>query len=146
MLQIVAVYRRQGKLTMSALSKTVAGFWIQAGPFLSVPENAGEEEVVHALMTALEGSKSGVDGPTDWKEFQKRFLKSVGVKSMRDLHVDTTSCGVEKEGNQLKFTPSQNLGPKEGFAPLPSVPDLLADATNPHEVYARLKEILDKCK
>jgi hypothetical protein len=145
-MQIVAVYRRRGRLIMSALSKTVAGFWIQSGPFLSVPENASEQEVVRALMTAFEGSKSGVDGPTDWKEFQKNYLKNVGAKSMKDLHTDTTSCGAEKEGNQIKFTPSQNLGPKEGFAPLPSVPDLVADATNPHEVYTHLMEMLDKCK
>jgi hypothetical protein len=146
MLQIVAIYRRKGSLIMSALSKTVAGFWIQAGPFLSVPEDAGEEEVVPALMKALEGSKSGVDGPTDWKEFQKNYLKNVGAKSMKDLHTDTISCGAEKEGNQIKFTPSQNLGPKEGFGLLPSVPDMMADATNPHEVFTRLKEMLAKCK
>ncbi len=146
-MQLATIYRRQGKLLFLALSRTVAGFWVQTDPILSLAADADEGDVVAALTAALDGSKSGIDGPTDWKEYQKRFLKTMGAKSMKEVYSPgAVSCGAEREGDQIKFSSSRNAGPKEGFALLPSVPDIVADARNPHEVYARLMEMLSKCQ
>ncbi|OXG05343.1 uncharacterized protein DUF1436 [Flavobacterium araucananum] len=87
---------------------------IASAPYLT-EYNLSNTELLEKILYTLEFSKEILEKPENWKEFQKEFLKGMGVKTMKALHDGTINLGIYIKDGIITFSPSQNKGSKEGF-------------------------------
>lgn len=112
------VYLRKGTYVVHASSMTTDGVLIRSEPTLAVSEDAGAGELGQAIVAALDGSRSGVPHPTDWKAVLQPLLAVSGTKSWVAFAKAATCLGVEEDAGQIVLVPMRNLGKNEGFEPV----------------------------
>lgn len=114
------VYARREWLLVTAMSRTVDGFWVACPPYLRLDRRtATPEEVGAAVETALEGSRDMVATP-DWSgpsPLQPLF-ELAKVRSWSTFVRGARLVGVEQEGEAVRVTPQRNEGAREGFSEL----------------------------
>src|SRR5664280_101765 len=111
-------YKRADEIFLHASSMTTAGVWIISLPVLTCNLN-DRARLSGYIAEALEGSKEGVSHPTSWKGLFDPVLELAGVKSWSAFAKPAKCVQIELESDQVRFTPTKNLGPKEGFQPIP---------------------------
>lgn len=113
-----AAYRIGDAIILHASSRTTAGLWILSTPVLAC--DAGDTlQLGKGILAALEGSVDGVPHPTSWKGRFDPVLRLAGVRSWRSFARTASCVEIECEKASMKFEPTRNLGPKEGYEPLP---------------------------
>ena len=103
-----------GKFIIHPVNTLKGGGGIASPPYM-IEENLTCEEVAQKLLSALEQSIIDAPRPLDWKAWQKHHLKSMGVRSMKELHDGSINIGVFTKNDSYYISPSINKGPKEGF-------------------------------
>src|SRR5262245_31225723 len=111
----VSVYQRKATTYVHPQNETVEGLWILATPVTSVGNEASDEETGRVIEAALKQSKQGVRHPSVWTGLTKPLFERAKVRSWSEFVKGARSCSVESDGEQLKFIPYRNLGPRGGF-------------------------------
>lgn len=112
-------YLRRNRIIAHSESVTVAGVGIVSQPvFELATDNVVDLGV--AILEALQHSKSGVPHPaqTEWGKIGEPVLKAARVRSWRALVTSAKYVQVRIEPDCVVFTPTRNLGPKDGFTEL----------------------------
>jgi hypothetical protein len=148
-----SLYRRSGSILIESKSRNVDGIYEATPPFLRVPADSEPEDIGRAVLQALAESKEGIPNPWRDAEYRRRnrsgwwpLIEVAGVKSWRTFVKGAVHVSVLRTGNLVKFEPSRNLGPKEGFVPLANAPEPVADAANLFEIGQRALAALDLAK
>ncbi len=111
------VYQLRGKYLVHASSRTTDGVWIVWEPMLAVQANDAAGELGLAIEAALDGSRSGVPHPQDWKAVLAPLLALGGVRSWSAFCRSAACVEVEEEGGRVSLLPTRNLGAEGGFEP-----------------------------
>lgn len=107
------IYKINGCLIICSSKQTVTGLIILQEPYIKLPlETTNHKEVVESIFKCLNAFIKDVPHPTTW-DTDGFFLKSIGIKSNKELHKNSISCGVEQYSENLVFTPTLNNG--KGF-------------------------------
>jgi hypothetical protein len=109
------VYRRRDQYFIHASSKTTDGVWILSEPCLSMSADEGHGELGRRIVLALDGSRSGVPHPRDWKGLANPLLPLAGVKSWAAFSKSAACVEVAEEEGRITLTPTRNLGVHGGF-------------------------------
>jgi hypothetical protein len=100
-------------------SRTTSGVWIATCPYLRVDRDAPNSEKGRALIEALNKSQASVEHPSDWTGFFDPMLRLAGQRSWVSFAQDAACLGIEEQDGVIRILPKRNLGPKEGFEPIP---------------------------
>jgi hypothetical protein len=146
MMKAATVYRRSSALLLHSSSKTTAGLWIATAPFLRVESGSAQAAKGEAALAVLNASQEGVPHPTNWSGLVAPLLELAGVKSWATFMKGAACLNLEVEGEQLKVIPNRNLGPKEGFEPVPENAVELPFPSSPGQIGAALEEALARCQ
>ena len=112
-------YKRDERIFLHASSRTVAGVWILTAPVLVVDQN----DPVHlgqAILDVLRASHEGVEHPTSWMGLFDPVLKLAGTGSWGAFAKAAKCVEIEFGTNRISLIPTKNLGPRDGFEPLPA--------------------------
>ncbi|MFH0823788.1 MAG: hypothetical protein V2B18_13650, partial [Pseudomonadota bacterium] len=115
----LAAYKRENKIYLRPMSESKIA-WIGTDPVIVIEKGESASRKGTGVREALGYSQQGVPHPANWrKEVIAPFLKAVGVSSYSKFAKSACCCDVDLEGDQLRFTPYRNLGPREGYEPIP---------------------------
>lgn len=90
------------------------GGGVASEPFI-IGERLSNEEIAEKVLKSLENSMIDAPRPLDWKAWQKHYLKSIGVKSLKELHDGSLSIGVFTKDGKYHISPTVNKGARDGF-------------------------------
>ncbi|MCB9787674.1 MAG: hypothetical protein H6744_13410 [Deltaproteobacteria bacterium] len=116
-MKICEVYERRGRMLVQASSQTDQGVWILQGDVHALPSDCTDEELGSVVLAALAQS-SRVPHPTSWGGLTAALLAAAGVKSWKTFAKTAKNVSVELDQSGT-IKPSRNLGPVDGFEPLP---------------------------
>jgi len=127
-MQHVSAYEWHGRIFLQPNFKTKSGFWVASEPVSSFdPGNL--IELGRGILSALAVSKEGVPDPSIWADLCAPLLKSAGAKSSSAFFGSARNVSIESRGDGVTFSPSRNLGSREGYRPI-----LGKDRTSPANV------------
>jgi hypothetical protein len=120
MTRICEVHRRGTVILVTAMSRTVDGFWVVTPPHRRLDASSSAGEVGEAVAEALAGSQDGVPNPPvrGGPLPIQPLLDLAGVKSWSTFVKGTVLARVEQERRSITITPLRNLGARDGFAEL----------------------------
>lgn len=136
------VYRRGPALLVHPSSRTTDGVWILSEPCVRLPSDCSDVEMGNAVLSALEGSKSPVPHPSQWKRVLEPLLKAAGVEAWKTFAKSAVCVEVEAQDGQLEFIPTENLGGDEGFQADESKKTGVTLPTTSEVVGATLRKVL----
>jgi hypothetical protein len=90
----------------------------------------------NAACAVLNASQESIRHPKqeEWSGVAAPMLELAGVKSWATFMRNTACLSLEDEGGQLKVIPHRNMGPKEGFEPVPARAIELGIESSPAEI------------
>lgn len=137
-----SVFERDGQLLFHPLDKTTAGIWRYAEPVLVSSRDSPEEAVSH-LRTVLRASRPLVEHDlSGWSLAEmKALVAAAKVRSYKAFVAGAKLVNVRQRGTTLIFTPTSNLGRKEGWEEIRGR-DLMVDIES-GEIFAALSTTLD---
>lgn len=110
-------YYINGEVLLHPSSRTTVGVWILSEPVTScVPTRV--LELRENILNALDQSKDNVRHPTNWKGLFAPILKMSGTKTLGEFMRLAKCVEIDRQGDLIVFTPTRNLGVKEGFEPI----------------------------
>jgi hypothetical protein len=139
-------YRTKDAFVVHAESRTTDGVWIATEPYIRLRMGCSLDELGEAVLAALAASRSEVAHPTDWKGVLKPLVKVAGLKSWSSLARVARCVGVEASSEGIAFVPSENLGPREGFAPRTDLALLVSRAAGAAALGRALSEAIEQSK
>jgi hypothetical protein len=116
--RMATIYLRKEKVYVHSNSTTEAGFWIISDP-MQVFEKRDTLSIGEAVQVALKACRSRVSTPPPSAEIFTPMLNLAGAKSWGDFAKSAKCVRVEMEGGQLVAEPQRNMGPRNGFDPMP---------------------------
>jgi hypothetical protein len=108
-------FKNEDRCIIHCLSKVKMGASIATEPFIVLKGSTSLEEIMTHLLVAMSKSQTNLPNPKDWKTFSSEFLKSMGFQNYKDLHKNSLLVNVNKDEGMLIFSPTINLGAKDGF-------------------------------
>jgi hypothetical protein len=87
---------REQDFVLWSHSQTTDGLRIALGPVVKLPATATDAELVVAIRTVLDGSRTGVDPPDPFEGWM-HVLAVAGVKSERAFNKGSRSVGIQEE-------------------------------------------------
>ena len=121
--KFACIYERDGALYIHSWSKTTAGGWIFSEPVRRCSKD-NPDELGQLVLECLAASRSGVRHPKSWTGLLDPLLKLANVRSERMFNKGAKCVNVAMEGEQITFSPMQNLTPKGDFVELPTKPQV----------------------
>lgn len=112
-----AVYQCADYLLLRADVETDANWVIAAEPVLKLPLTATPLEIGKVLSGLISEAKTQVPHPTDWKQSQKEYLRSMGFKTNKELQTMCRLCMVSYIDNSFVLHPTRSA--KTEFLVLP---------------------------
>lgn len=147
-----SIYKRQrGGYIIFGQRKTVSGVRIASEPFITIAENEGD---INAIANAIKASLSNDDSqripnPQNWNEFNKNFLKQIGLKSPKELdNPETKLVAISDDGNYITFDPMQfQAKPDKGYLNLNEEETVsVVNTASNDDIVAAYKLALSRCK
>ena len=146
MMRCATAYRRKGAIYLDPESRTPTDLWIGGGPVRKVqcadPRGVKGEAVLEALLA----SRDSVPHPKEVDAVVRPLLKAAGVKSWRAFARDACACGVEAEGDCLRFIPHRRLGSSATFVPIAEKAFAVSVSSPPDKIGAALDDALESCE
>lgn len=141
------IYNRQGKVFISAQSKTIVGLWIEDGRVQTTEQN-DKESIGRLLVACLDRSKECVPHPTqdEWSKMDKIFLGSVGVRSYRTFAKTARAVNVRQDGETITIIPTKNGGPRNGYTSLDEKARTVVRTDNPARIGAEVNSAINDCE
>jgi len=135
------------KYIIYPVNNTIDAGGIASEPYIILDDTVSFLELAKTVLNALKESKLDVKRPDDWKEFRKQYLKSMQVRTMKELHKDSISLGVLKRDGVIRFSPTKNMGSRKGFQYSKSLsPVELLENSSIEEIAKALEEALLRCE
>lgn len=118
MQQSAVAYFTNGRLILAPVSRTASGDMISTDPKW-FGKSAKKAVVAHALAEALNASRTAVADPTpdQWKRQFIPFQDAAAVKNFKTFMRDALRVDIDRAGDTVSLTPSDNLGVNNGFEP-----------------------------
>lgn len=145
-MKCATVYKRKEYLYFHPRAKTEVGVWIAIPPFHALVSSASPLQKGDILRQMLYESREGVEHPTQWGNLSEPLYKLAGVKTWGTFAKITKCCEVEYEGDEIRFIPHRNLGPKEGFVPIESQVMIANSSLSNEEIGLMVDAALEKCE
>ena len=120
------VYAVNDRLIVAPNRRTATGLRVQVNP-TAIDGSAGPTELSGSISAALDASALTAIPPRDWKGVFVPFLQAAGVRNMKVFMASARMVDVDERDGTFEVTPNRNLGPKEGFEPIPSETIRLSD-------------------
>ena len=108
-MSLALIYRikNKGYLIFGSV-KTETGISVGTDPYIRIAETEiNANTIASAIKIALDQDEAKrVPHPTDWNKDDKEFLRKSGLKSLKELHKESSMlCNVKKENSSLVFIP-----------------------------------------
>ena len=144
-----SIYKKTETYIIHGQSKAASGFNVASTPYFNIPlAQANTDKIVHAIKESLCNDDSKrVPDPQDFREFEKEYLKSIGVRSMKELESNSQFVLICNNGQVLTFIPSYLIGkPGKGFyfKNKSETVQIDSDASD-RDIMAALTLAFDKC-
>src|SRR5262245_33108896 len=104
-LATATIYERNGMLLVYPSSQTTTGLWMTDTPSIKMPSKASPEEIGKAVLSALDGSRIGVEHPKSRESFARHteaLLQDAGVKSWSTFVRSARAVDVARDEVQLE--------------------------------------------
>jgi hypothetical protein len=108
-----SLYVRKGKCYVTALSRSIDGFWFESEPVF-VEDGVDLARLSLCIRQALEASRTEVPAPRR-DALASRLPALAGVKSFGSFMKGAVSVDVSADGDRIKLTPMRNGGARRGF-------------------------------
>jgi hypothetical protein len=112
------VYLTDNDWIITSMSRTTAGVWVANFLVHRLANDCPDEELGEGVLQSLEASETGVPHPTNWPDFHRRYVASLGVPSYSKFVAKCRSLSVKLGGGTVTLTPYRNRGLRHGFEPL----------------------------
>jgi hypothetical protein len=135
-------------MLVCAESKTSAGFWVIAEPYVVLPLATEPEALGNAVIEALSHSLGDVPTPKDWKALAQRRLKAAGTKSEKDFQSGSRLVAIKQSSAGLTVEPHHNggaHGEKKGFHELKELEVVLTSNASHDQIGTAVLEAFTKC-
>lgn len=142
----VTIYQRKDSLYFHPSSLTEAGIWIATPPFHVLKSHASPLQKGELLRQMLNKSREGVEGPEGWEDLLKPLYKLAGVKTWGTFAKIAKCCLVESEGDEIRFIPQRNLGPREGFTANKNQVIKVSNSLSDEEIGTMVETVMTKCE
>lgn len=120
MQQSAVAYFTNGRIIVAPVSRTLSGDTIATAPKW-FGKSAKKAVVAQAITEALTASHDGVPDPAP--DQRKRqfipFQDAAAVKNFKSFMRDAKRVDIDRTGDTVSLTPSDNLGVNNGFEPRP---------------------------
>jgi len=116
MQQSAVAYFTNGRIIVAPVSRTISGNIIATDPKW-FGKSAKKTVIAQAIGDALAASNAGVTDPTpeQWKRQFIPFQDAAAVKNFKTFMRDARRVDLDRSGDQVTLTPSDNLGANNGF-------------------------------
>jgi hypothetical protein len=142
----VIIKKAENKYIINPTNTIKGGGGIATEPYL-IKFDLSNNQLLEKILYVLDLSTEDVTRPTDWKEFHKEYLKSMGVKTMKALHDGTINLSVYIKDDIINFLPMENKGSKEGFSGFKEDLTITLPFNSPKEELVKALELaLSRCK
>lgn len=118
--QIANVFVTADGWLVVSMSQTTYGVWAANFGVIRLPSACTDEQLGDAVLEMLAQSQTRMPHPSDWSEFNRRYLDSLGVKNLNKFEADSKLISVESDGSRLTLTPNRHRGRQHGYEPLKS--------------------------
>jgi hypothetical protein len=125
-----------------------AGFYVACDPYLTISLDAANDDLGRAVRASLEGYRSEIARPSDWKQLRVSFVEGLGAKSHRQLQQYAINCRIVEWERELEFQPTHNGGTKgdsKGFQPISGTSFMVAAGATAAEIGTALVRGFDLC-
>ena len=146
-MKVVEAFFRKRDLVLSPMSRTVHGAWIVSPVVRKLPVDSGATERSEAIKASLKCSLAGVPHPTGWNALMQPILECAEVDSWAAFVRGASCVSVElkDDENTIKFIPHRNLGPVDGFEPMPEFAIQVSQKVTPQELSDALDQARQRC-
>ena len=103
-----AVYQCANRLLLHADAETVKDWVIFAEPVLTLPLTATPLEIGTTLSGLIQGAKTQVPHPADWKQAEKEYVRGMGFKTNKELQAQCRLCMVSRLGHSFVLYPTRS--------------------------------------
>ncbi len=109
-----------GRIIIAPVSRTISGDTIATDPQW-FGKSAKKAVVAQAIDAALAGSRGDIADPTpeQWKRQFIPFQDAAAVKNFKTFMREARRVDIDRTGDTVVLTPSDNLGANNGFEPRP---------------------------
>ncbi len=120
MQQSAVAYFTNGRIIIAPVSRTVSADTIATDPQW-FGKSAKKAVVAQAIGAALAASRGDVADPTpdQWKRQFIPFQDAAAVKNFKAFMREARRVDIDRTGDTVMLTPSDNLGANNGFEPRP---------------------------
>ncbi len=136
-------FTQDNKFVLYPINTLEGGGGRASSPY-TIEKNLTYLELAKSLIDTL--GHSIIDAPRilDGNAARKHHLKSVGVKTMKELHNGTLNIGIFTKNGKYYISPSVNKGSKGGFSG--SIKDriIIPESSSTEELATALKEAFAK--
>ena len=144
MIKSAGIYKfKTGKTIVHSEKNVIDSASYASAPYF-IEENPSYKEIVVKLIEALEQSLYDAPEPLDWKALQKKQLKTMGFKTMKDLHDGSLYVSVYIKDGNYNIAPSINKGSRLGFH-YTKDKMIIPEKSSIEELVEALKEAFEKC-
>ena len=116
-MQHASAFEWRGRIFLHAYSKTPVGLSVLSEPVLAA-DPRDPAELGRTILLVLAGSKVGVPHPSIWEDISAPLIKLAGAKSRGAFYGSARSVSIKLEDDRVTFTPSRNLGSRDGYRPI----------------------------
>ena len=111
------LYRRNRRVLVNRVDMTTDGIPFSTDEIHSFEAPFAEAELGRALRMVIAGARSGLPPlqREDWERLLQPLLRAAGVSSWRTFVRGCRDVSVFEDDGVIRFVPSVNLGPTEGF-------------------------------
>ena len=115
-MQSASIFQWDDSIFIHPESQTTDGVWVNSAPLFRVAATAPPIEIVGSLKKALNASRQKIPHPEDWKTVPNLLREALGQREWKDFRRAATHCAVTREDSVLRFEPTRNDYPEDGFS------------------------------
>jgi len=142
------IYLIKNELVFCSSATTTVGLLLSIAPYIHLPEDANDDEIVSAINTVIEANQYKIPHPKqdEWTDFGKNRLKNLGLKSYKEEYAIALVCSVEENEKSFLFFPTRNEGARKGYTFISDSVIEISKKESNEKIAAALREALDICK
>lgn len=144
MTDLVNVDLRRGSFVVSSYSATTAGFDVMNGWFVALGEDAADEALGEAVLTALSHCESDVPVPPRESNPIAPLLQSIGAKDWAEYAKGVKAVSV-RASDELRIVPTENRG-RDGFVEISDETASVAATASAAELGRAVRDALTRAR
>lgn len=138
---------RKGQFILYPINTMIGGGGIASEPYVFLDDSVDYKELAKGVLDSLKDSKMNVERPKNFNDFSKSHLKLVKFKTFKELHTDSINVGASIKDGVLMFTPTKNMGSRQGFQYSKSLSSVeLPEDSSIEKIAEALEEALLRCE